>query len=135
MTTWAPFPELARTIDQAAIDSYAELSGDRNPLHVDPEYAATGPFGGIVAHGPIGLQTIFDAVARWLGHDRLPPGVVVDVALRGPVRAGDTVTCRATADPLDHAAAVTLPLVCTNQRGEEILQALVIAPRGLVPRG
>ena len=34
-----------------AILRYAELSHDRNPLHVDEAAAAASPFGGIVAHG------------------------------------------------------------------------------------
>jgi 3-hydroxybutyryl-CoA dehydratase len=131
--SWRPFPAVTHVVDQEAIDGYAELSGDFNPLHVDPDYAAAGPFGAIVAHGPIGLQTIFEAVATWLGLDRMPPGVLVDVAYRGPVLVGDAITCTGE-DPVDHAGALAVRVTCVNQRGEEVLQALVVAPRALVPR-
>jgi 3-hydroxybutyryl-CoA dehydratase len=131
--TWAPFPAVTHVVDQRAIDAYAELSGDFNPLHVDPGYAAAGPFGSIVAHGPIGLQTVFEAVAGWLGLDRVPPGVLVEVAYRAPVRLDDAITCTG-GEPLDHAGVLAVQATCVNQRGEEILQALVVAPRALVPR-
>jgi len=39
-----------RRIDQAAIDAFAELTGDRQFIHVDPEKAAKTPFGGTIAH-------------------------------------------------------------------------------------
>lgn len=130
---WRPFPEVTHVVDQRAIDAYAALSGDFNPLHVDPEYAAAGPFGTIVAHGPIGLQTVFEAVTAWLGLERMPPGVLVDVAYRGPVRVGDAITCTG-GEPIDHAGVLTVEATCVNQRGEAVLQALVVAPRALVPR-
>jgi len=120
-------------VTQAGIDAYAELSGDFNPLHVDPEYAAAGPFGTIVAHGPIALQAVFEAVTGWLGLDRVPPGVLIDVAYRAPVRVGDAITCTG-AEPSDHAGDLAVQATCVNQHGEEVLQALIVAPRSLVPR-
>ena len=41
------------TIDAAMVDAFAQLSGDRNPLHVDAHYASTTAFGERVAHGMI----------------------------------------------------------------------------------
>ena len=132
MSRWAAFPEVTHVVDRAAIDEYAERSGDYNPLHVDPEYAAAGPFGTIVAHGPIALQTFFEAAAEWFGGD-LPVGVVVDVAYRGPVRSGDAVTCRAE-QVLDHAGDVLVLARCVNQREEDVLEVLLTCPRDRAPR-
>jgi acyl dehydratase len=39
------------TIDQEMVTAFAELSGDRQWIHVDPERAKQGPFGATVAHG------------------------------------------------------------------------------------
>lgn len=127
-----PFPEVTHTVDRAVIDDYAERSADFNPLHVDEEYAAKGPFGTIVAHGPIALQTFFEAANAWFGGP-LPSGAGVDVAYRGPVRAGDSVTCRA-AEPTEHAATVVVTATCVNQDDDEVLQVLLTVPRHLAPR-
>lgn len=40
-----------QTIDQATIDAFAEVTGDRQWIHVDRERAAAGPFGTTIAHG------------------------------------------------------------------------------------
>ena len=63
-------------ITQAMIHAYAELSGDFNPIHVDPATAARTQFGGTIAHGCIPLEPIFQVVARWseLGLDKSKRG-------------------------------------------------------------
>ncbi len=45
-------------IDQARIDRFAEASGDHQWIHVDPERAAAGPFGGPIAHGYLTLALV-----------------------------------------------------------------------------
>ena len=132
-SVWPPFPEVTHVIGREEIDAYADLSGDFNPLHMDPQYAATTQFGTVIAHGPIALQTLFEAVATWLGGTRLPSGVRIDVSYRGPVRIGDTVTCRGERID-DHAGDVTVDARCVNQEATEVLQALVVVPRQAVPR-
>jgi acyl dehydratase len=44
-------------VDQHRIDAFAEITGDRQWIHVDPERARReGPFGGTVAHGALTLS-------------------------------------------------------------------------------
>ena len=50
------------TIDQARVDAFADVTGDHQWIHVDPERAAAGPFGGTVAHGYLTLSLV-----PWLG--------------------------------------------------------------------
>jgi len=45
-----------RTLDQATIDAFAEATGDRQWIHIDPERAASGPFGTTIAHGFLTLS-------------------------------------------------------------------------------
>jgi acyl dehydratase len=52
-------PSEWRTITQADIDAFAELSGDHQWIHVDPERAkAESPFGTTIAHGNLTLATV-----------------------------------------------------------------------------
>jgi 3-hydroxybutyryl-CoA dehydratase len=87
------FPAVTDRVTQEGIDAYAEISGDFNPLHVDPEAAAASEFGGIIAHGPIALLAFFRAATEWLGSDALPQGSEVKVTYRAPTRPGDDVAC------------------------------------------
>lgn len=59
---------LDRTLTQAEFDCFARLSGDDNPIHVDPDFSARTRFGRTVAHGVL-LYSILRGLA-----DRLVPG-------------------------------------------------------------
>ena len=45
-------------VTQDQIDAFAQVSGDHNPLHTDPEFARKSIFGQTVAHGMLGLSLI-----------------------------------------------------------------------------
>jgi acyl dehydratase len=46
------------TIDQHRVDTFAEATGDHQWIHVDPERARSGPFGGTIAHGYLTLSLV-----------------------------------------------------------------------------
>ena len=86
----APAAELALelALEQETIDLWAELSGDRNPLHVDPAYAAASPFGSTIAHGQVALAFVTELFRRELGGDWSRRGALRDVRFRAPLRPG-----------------------------------------------
>ncbi|MFJ3657218.1 MaoC family dehydratase [Streptomyces nigra] len=45
-------------VDQKRIDTFAEATGDHQWIHVDPERAASGPFGTTIAHGYLTLSLL-----------------------------------------------------------------------------
>ncbi len=47
-----------REMTQAEVDRFADLTGDHQFIHVDPERAAQTPFGGTIAHGFFGLALV-----------------------------------------------------------------------------
>jgi acyl dehydratase len=47
-----------RTITQEAVNQFADATGDHQWIHVDPEAAKAGPFGGPIAHGFMTLALI-----------------------------------------------------------------------------
>jgi itaconyl-CoA hydratase len=116
------------TVTEAHVVTWAGLTGDWVPLHVDAEYAAASEFGERIAHGPLtlalalGLATrtgIFgDCVLAWLGLDAL--------RLPLPVRFGDTIHVdllvrdrRPTSKP--GRGLVVLDYAVHNQRDEIVM--------------
>ncbi|MPN48512.1 hypothetical protein SDC9_196120 [bioreactor metagenome] len=73
-----------------AIQTYAELTNDFNPLHVDADFAAKTPMGRQIAHGTMSLCLIFQCIQRNFGGSVLA-GVDLDVRFVKPVFIGDTV--------------------------------------------
>ncbi|MEY2883846.1 MAG: hypothetical protein RL490_1570 [Pseudomonadota bacterium] len=45
-------------VDQARVDLFAEATGDRQFIHIDPVAAAATPFGGTIAHGFLTLSLL-----------------------------------------------------------------------------
>ena len=45
-------------IDQDRVNVFADATGDHQWIHVDPERARTGPFGGTIAHGYLSLALV-----------------------------------------------------------------------------
>ena len=121
---------LSRTLHREDISLFAALSQDTSPVHLDAAFAAGGPLGHIVAHG----MWTAGLVSALIGA-RLPgPGTVsLEQRIRylSPVAPGDTITSAVEVTELIAGTRhVRLATVCTNQRGEKVLEgeALVIAP-------
>jgi acyl dehydratase/phosphotransacetylase len=127
---------LCRTLQAKDIQLFAAMSGDVNPAHVDPEYAQSTPFHGIIAHGMWGAALISTVI----GTEFPGPGTIyMGQSLRfvRPVHIGDTVDVRVTVSEMDASNRhVTLACRCTNQKGEDVItgSALVLAPSTKVSR-
>jgi acyl dehydratase len=61
-------PPQTQVITQGQLIVYAGASGDFNPLHYDPEFAAgVSPTGGIIAHGMLNMGLVSRVVTAWAG--------------------------------------------------------------------
>lgn len=122
--------EMTKTVTDADVRAFAEVTGDRNPVHLDEEYAAATRFGRRIAHGMLGASLISAVLAGKL------PGrgtVYLSQTLRftAPVFLGDALTARVVVKALrEDKPVVTLETFCTNQRGERVVEgeAVVLAP-------
>jgi 3-hydroxybutyryl-CoA dehydratase len=81
---------LTKTVASSDVVGFAEVTGDRNPIHLSEHFAAKTPFGTRIAHG-LYTASLISAV---LG-TRLPgPGAVYisqTLNFRAPVKIGDTI--------------------------------------------
>ncbi len=84
-----------RTIDQAQIDAFAEATGDRQWIHVDPERARReSPFGRTVAHGYLTLALVPTLLTELLSirkYSRIVNSGIENLRLREPVPSGSRI--------------------------------------------
>jgi len=91
---------LERTPTQGVIDRYALASGDHNPIHVDPAFAARSQFGGTIAHGMLVLSYVSTMLTRAFGLRWIDTGSL-KVRFRNPAPSGLPVTARGTIERVE----------------------------------
>lgn len=110
---------LSKHISSSDVVGFAEVTGDRNPIHLSEHFAAKTPFGTRIAHG-LYTASLISAV---LG-TRLPgPGAVYisqTLHFRAPVKIGDTVVVAVEVAEL-MAEKCRARLVCTCSVGDEVV--------------
>ena len=104
--------EFSKTVTDADIQGYAEVSGDTNPVHLDEEFAKTTIFKGRIAHGMLSAGFI----SAILGTKLPGPGCIYlsqTLKFLAPVKIGDTVRAVATVtDIIPEKKRVTLKTDC-----------------------
>ena len=119
----------SRTVSEADVVSFAEITGDSNPLHLDEAYAAKTRFKGRIAHGMLSASFISAALGTKLAPNATVVYLSQQLRFQRPVKIGDTVTatCEVTAVQPERRF-VTVKTDCVNQAGEEIVtgEALVL---------
>jgi 3-hydroxybutyryl-CoA dehydratase len=122
---------LRKGVTDQDIEMFAEVSTDRNPVHLDDAYAQDTIFEGRIAHGMLTAGLISAVIGEQLpGHGT----VYLAQSLRflAPVRPGDTVTAEVEVTEIDHKKRkVTLDTRCLVG-GKKVLtgEAVVLAPSG-----
>ena len=96
-------PTQTQTIEQGNLIAYAAASGDLNPLHWDPGFAANvSPTGGIIAHGMLNMGIVSRVVTQWAGG---PEKVKhLSASFRAPCPVGATVSFGGEVIEVDDAA-------------------------------
>jgi 3-hydroxybutyryl-CoA dehydratase len=115
----AELPSLTKMLSQEKIDRYARASGDFNPLHVDPAFAAQTPFGGTIAHGMLLLAYLSEMLTAAFGRAWLSGGQL-KIRFKGAARPGDVVTARGQVQRLEGERGFC-SVECLNQQGEVLI--------------
>lgn len=111
------------TLTAQHVASYAQISGDRNPLHFDLDFArATGKLDGLIVQGGLTTGLLHALVAT----DLPGPGSVFlsqDWKFTAPVYIGDTITAEAEVLSVHATKPVCqLRVRVTRQTGETVLE-------------
>jgi len=99
------------SVEQRSVDLFAEATGDHQWIHVDPEAAAAGPFGGTIAHGYLSLSMLPMLMREVLSVEGARMGVnygIERVRFTAPVPTGSEVRLHAK-------------LLSAERRGEGVL--------------
>ena len=120
----------SKTVRSSDVVGFAEITGDRNPIHLSEHFAAKTPFKGRIAHGLYTASLISAVIGT-----RLPgPGAIYvsqTLNFTAPVSIGDTVTAVCTITDINHERRrVTLKTQCLS--GETVVidgEAVVSVPR------
>jgi len=127
---------LSRTFTRCDADIFADVTGNINPAHVDPEFAKSDLFHEVIANGMWGAALI----STVLGTELPGPGTIYldqSLSFRAPIFLGDVIVVTVTArekDDLHHR--ITFDCRCTNQAGKVVIEgtAIVIAPKEKIKR-
>ena len=119
-----------KTVEERDIQLFAAMSGDRNPVHLDAEFAAGTPFKERIAHGMFSGALISAAVACTLPG----PGTIYvgqTMKFTRPVKLGDTLTVRLEILEKLPKNRVRIATNVFNQNDEQVVagEAEVLAPR------
>lgn len=123
----------SKTISEADISRFVELTGDDNPLHVDENFAASTFFGSRVAHGMLAASLLSTVVGTLLpGTGAIYRSQTLEF-LR-PTRVGDTLTVWMEVTSIDpEGEVIELATGVDNQEGERVIEGT--ATVGLIREG
>ncbi|MRX51771.1 (R)-hydratase [Paracoccus sp. S-4012] len=120
---------LTKQVTDRDIELFAEVSTDRNPVHLDDAYARDTIFEGRIAHGMLTAGLVSAVIGEQLpGHGTVYLGQTLK--FMAPVRPGDTVTAEVRVEAIDMGRRrVTLATLC--RVGDTVVlkgEAVVLAP-------
>lgn len=92
-------PSSWREVTQDEVNRFADLTGDHNPVHLDPDFAAGTPFGGTIAHGYLTLALVVPLMADVVQVTGVGTGVnygLDRLRFPAPVRVGSRIRLTST---------------------------------------
>ena len=116
---------LTKTITAQDIRMFAELSGDKNSVHLDPEFAKNTIFKGVIAHG-LYIASFISAI---LGNQLPGPGSIYlnqELKFTKPAYIGDDVTAEVTVLEFPKPSLVKLKTVCYNQNNDILIDGIAL---------
>ena len=123
-------PSKSRIVTQEMLRSYAAASGDHNPIHIDPDFAATTPFERPIAHGMLLLAYIMEMLTTTFGTDWITSGQL-KVRFRNPAFVDGSVTTWGTVKKIvPTSGGLQIAVGCRDEDGNDLVTGTAqIEPR------
>ena len=117
---------MTRRVSAADVERFAEITGDRNPLHLDAAFAASTRFKRPIAHGLLTASY----VSAVLGSELPGPGTIYlsqSLTFKAPVYIGDEITAKVTVVKYrPDKQILTLRTECVNQDGVTVMEGQAV---------
>lgn len=110
-----------KVVTEELIEAYSLVSSDRNPLHLDPNYARHTRFGERIAHGMLGAGLISAALASMSGCESTLIYREQTLRFHRPVKVGDTLTAVAEVVGIESNGTIHAATSCRNQRNKLVI--------------
>jgi acyl dehydratase len=118
------------TFDAESIRTFAEVSGDRNPLHHDEDAAAAGRFGTLIASGPHVTALMMGLDATYLSREHEALGLGFEFRFVRAVPAGITLTLEWTVASVEPKASLEGDVVTVDGRAIDDDGIVYVTGRG-----
>jgi acyl dehydratase len=115
----------SRIISKKDIEIFADISHDKNPLHLDDDYAKKSIFGKKIAHGFLVASSISAILAN-----KLPGAGSIylsqELKFKKPVYIDDNITTIVTVAEIPKPQIFILKTICINQNGETVIDGIAV---------
>ena len=119
-------PNISKCVQREQLVKYSEVSGDKNPIHLNDDFAKTTQFGGIIAHGMLTLAFVSELMTNAFESDWLKSGCL-KVRFKGAAYLGDRLLVSGEISQVEFLGEITNLTcsvsveVCRNEQSVDIL--------------
>ena len=117
---------ISKTFSDKDVKQFAKLVGDKNPIHIDDEFAKNTQFGKRIVHGMFGASLI----SAVLGMKLPGPGVIYlsqSLQFTAPIFIGDKITAQVIVIKIrEDKPIITMETNCINQNDEIVIKGEAI---------
>ena len=99
-------PTLSKCVQREQLVKYSEVSGDKNPIHLNDDFAKATQFGGIIAHGMLTLAFVSELMTNAFGSDWLKSGCL-KVRFKGAAYLGDRLLVNGEVSQVESLGEIT----------------------------
>ena len=115
-------------VSRKLIDDFSEMANDRNPVHLDDEFARARGFPGAIAHGAIAASFLLRMLTLWLGEWPLK-GDDLEITFISPTLVGASVTAKGVVQSVQDGW-LHCDIWCETDDGKKVIVGKArVAPR------